>query len=162
MTFKTTKKWETHADRKKKADLQKLIPIKGVDIERHARCCKICNHERREEINEAYLSWERVIDIAREFGILERLIYRHVKATGMDLEKLKNRKRFYLKIMESAQLGETSASEAVAAGKLIEQLEGRISSEPMSLEEREKRYQEIEDKINKVEHLPAVSGKQPA
>lgn len=142
-------KWETRAEAKRKAEL--LLVPKGIDVVRHSKICTICKHEQKEDLEEAYLTWEPIMGICEQYGVAYKSLNQHVKVLGLDMKKLKNRKRLYLKVMESVQLGDVSASEAIAASKLLEQLEGRISNEPLSEEERAKRYQEIEDKIRKVE-----------
>jgi transposase-like protein len=116
------------------------------DRERHRRKCSICNHAKHEEIELAYLEWETVSEICQQHGITERALYRHVKALELDQKKITNRKRFYLKVMERACLDEVSPTEAIAAGKLLEQIEGRIREGvhvQISPEQRQKEYSNI-------------------
>lgn len=128
------------------------------DLERHQRKCTICSHEKADEINQAYVDWEPIVQICSEYGLQEQNLYRHAKALEIDFEKLNNRKRLYLRIMERVCLSDVSPTEALTAGKLVEQVEGRISDGQggMSQEDREAIYSECIQKIRDAQALPAL------
>jgi len=53
-------------------------------LARHERKCLICHHEDREAIEEEFIHWRSVWQIARQYGIEDyRSIYRHARATGL-------------------------------------------------------------------------------
>jgi len=53
-------------------------------LARHERKCSICCHEDREAIEEEFVHWRSVWQIARQYGIEDyRSIYRHARATGL-------------------------------------------------------------------------------
>lgn len=129
--------------------------IKNItpDPERHARKCTICHHERREEIDEKYLDWSPIGDICSEFNIEERNLYRHVQALGLDEKKRQNSARYLQRIMERVPLDQINASDAIAAARLLLQMEGklvnkvdqvsRIEYPGVPKKERDKKYAEI-------------------
>lgn len=122
------------------------VAATNADIERHSRKCKICNHEKKDEIEEDYLNWKPVKDIFAEYIIPERSFYRHVQALGLDKKKHENRSKYYLKIMERAPLDNVKLSVAIAAARLLEQVEGKIPGDNqggLSPEERREHYRDI-------------------
>lgn len=57
---------------------------KAANPGRHARYCKICSHAKREEIEQAFISWQSPIVIAKEYGLADRMnVYRHANALGL-------------------------------------------------------------------------------
>jgi hypothetical protein len=61
--------------------------------ERHQELCGICGSEFREEIDDAFINWESVNGIAREFNIERRAVYRHAHATGLFPKRDRNIRR---------------------------------------------------------------------
>ena len=54
------------------------------DILLHARRCSICHHPRRDEIEEAFIHWDRPAEIVRRFGLSHRsVLYRHARAINL-------------------------------------------------------------------------------
>ncbi len=54
------------------------------ELDRHQRCCTICQHPDREAIEEAFLQWRSVNSMMREFKFSHHsVIYRHAHATGL-------------------------------------------------------------------------------
>lgn len=131
------------------ATISKITP----DPERHSRKCSICNHEKLEEIDEKYLDWSPIGDICNEFNIEERNLYRHVQALGLDEKKRQNSARYLQRIMEKIPLDQINASDAIAAARLLLQMEGklvnkvdqvsRVEYQGVPKEERKKQYAEI-------------------
>jgi hypothetical protein len=57
---------------------------KPVNLERHKRCCKVCAHPKREEIEQDFLNWKSPTGIAAEYGFADRInIHRHAWAFGL-------------------------------------------------------------------------------
>ena len=53
-------------------------------LARHARKCAVCRHPDREAIEEEFLEWYDVANIAEDYDIADsRTIYRHARATGL-------------------------------------------------------------------------------
>ncbi len=61
--------------------------------ERHKELCGICISDYREEIDDAFINWESVNSIAREFNIERRAVYRHAHATGLFPKRDRNIRR---------------------------------------------------------------------
>jgi hypothetical protein len=57
---------------------------KQVNLERHARCCKVCAHPKRDEIEQRFLAWGNVTELAKHYGLADRInIHRHAWAFGL-------------------------------------------------------------------------------
>jgi hypothetical protein len=52
-------------------------------LQLHASHCQICGASDQDEIDEAFINWESVADIAREYNIDRRMIYRHARGTRL-------------------------------------------------------------------------------
>lgn len=120
--------------------------------ERHRRKCGVCRHKHLAEIDEAYLQWEPIAEIVAQFGIEERALFRHVKALGLDDKRRENRKKFYLKIMERANLSEVTVSEAIQAGKLLEMVEGTMKTTAV-VEQRIITSEEKQQRLDRIKEL---------
>ncbi|MGA8767134.1 MAG: hypothetical protein WB559_08945 [Candidatus Acidiferrales bacterium] len=62
-------------------------------LARHQANCGICRSEHTEEIDDAFINWESVNHIAREFNIERRVVYRHAHATGLFPKRDRNIRR---------------------------------------------------------------------
>ncbi len=49
----------------------------------HEAQCMICNSDYREEMDELFVNWHNVSEIAREYDTPRRTLYRHAHATGL-------------------------------------------------------------------------------
>ena len=49
----------------------------------HEAQCMICNSEYREEMDELFVNWHNVSEIAREYNTPRRTVYRHAHAVGL-------------------------------------------------------------------------------
>jgi hypothetical protein len=59
------------------------IITKGF-LRRHRRKCVVCHHPEREEIEEEYINWQDVWQIARQYEITDyRSIHLHARAYGL-------------------------------------------------------------------------------
>ena len=60
-------------------------------LDRHRRKCLICRHPERRLIEEEFLHWRAPWDLAREHQLADyRTLYRHARATGLDLKRREN------------------------------------------------------------------------
>ena len=56
----------------------------GISLGRHQRCCTICQHADREEIETAFIAWRSPALIAEEYGLSDRkTVYRHAHALDL-------------------------------------------------------------------------------
>jgi len=72
---------------------QKAPPSTAVpsSVNRHSAQCAICSHEKRREIEAAFVAWESPEKIAAEFGLGHRAtVYRHAKIFGLTLKRQQN------------------------------------------------------------------------
>ena len=65
-------------------------PPSESEASRHARKCSICNYPERDAIDDDFVNWIKPFVNAFEFGVSERIIRRHARATG--LIELRSRK----------------------------------------------------------------------
>jgi hypothetical protein len=76
--------------KKTKSKVPKSSP-KTSALKRHERQCTICSHEKRREIEAAFMAWESPEKIATEFALGHRsTVYRHAKAFGLGLRRQQN------------------------------------------------------------------------
>src|SRR5438309_856777 len=83
---------------------------------RHEAECRICRHEKRDDIEKAFISWRSPVAIVAEYGLTDRsTVYRHAHAFDL-FEKRKANVRAALEaIIERAAEVEVTASAVVAA-----------------------------------------------
>jgi hypothetical protein len=92
-----------------------LESSKSVKLGRHKRYCKICSHERREEIEQDFVAWKSPIAIAEEYGLTDRMnVYRHANALGLFEKRRRNIRAALERIIERAGDVEVTASAVVA------------------------------------------------
>ena len=74
----------------------KKTGTKGPDRQRKSRLdlhqahCGICSHELRDEIDEAFVSWECVHQIATDYRLHRSALYRHAHAVGLFRRRRRN------------------------------------------------------------------------
>jgi hypothetical protein len=87
-----------------------------VNLGRHQRNCSICAHEKREEIESAFIGWRFPAAIAEEYGLADRAsVYRHAHALGLFQKRQRNIRVALERIIERAESVEVTASAVVAA-----------------------------------------------
>ena len=65
--------------------------INKVNLERHQRCCSICSHPQRADIDADFLHWYDPFDIAHDYNLgSSSAVYRHAHATGLFAQRRKN------------------------------------------------------------------------
>ena len=76
-----------------------------VNPERHSRKCSICNSEKREEIDSAYLHWLSPHYLTLQYTeIHDRMtLYRHVHATGLYEYRRRNLRSALDRLLENAE-----------------------------------------------------------
>lgn len=90
--------------------------LKSVNLGRHKRYCKICSHEKRDEIEEDFIAWKSPIAIAEEYVLADRMnVYRHANALGLFEKRRRNIRAALEHIIERAGDVEITASAVVAA-----------------------------------------------
>lgn len=125
--------------------ITKLAP----DTERHRRKCAICQHPELQDLEADYLKWVPISTICEQYQVNERALYRHVEALDLQERKKENRKQLYFKILERMPLDQIKVSDAIAAARLLEQLEGALTEkheivhQGMTKEERQEMYAKV-------------------
>jgi len=89
---------------------------KPVSLGRHKRCCTICAHEQKEEIEQDFVAWRSPIAIAEEYGLADRIsVYRHARAFGLFEKRKRNVRAALERIIEKSGDVDLTASAVVAA-----------------------------------------------
>jgi hypothetical protein len=88
-----------------------------IDLSRHRRVCTICHHPEREAIEEAFLQWQTVRLIAREFDASggATSIYRHARALNLFKQRNLNLRSALELIIEESQRVRPSAEAIIKA-----------------------------------------------
>lgn len=68
--------------------------------DRHSRKCKICSHTEREEMEQEYRDWRSPYEIAQDYKVLPRALYRHFEAIGLPPKRTANTRRVLEHILE--------------------------------------------------------------
>jgi hypothetical protein len=86
------------------------------NLKRHTAKCGICAHERRDEIEAAYIAWKSPATIAREYGLRDRsAVSRHAEALNLKDRRRRNVRVALELIIEHAGDLRPNASAVVAA-----------------------------------------------
>jgi hypothetical protein len=94
-------------------------------LELHQSHCKICGYEDQDEIDEAFVSWENVSQIAEDYERDRRAIYRHANATGLYAKRDRNIRRALGRIIQEADFVTASADSVVRAVKMLTHVNAR-------------------------------------
>jgi hypothetical protein len=74
----------------------------AVSQGRHENHCKICSHDKRDEIEQAFLTWTSPVQISKKYSVSRDSVYRHAHALSL-LEKRRRNVRLALeRIIEKA------------------------------------------------------------
>jgi len=90
-------------------------PKKLSSKARHERDCKLCHHQRREEIERAWTSWGDTTEIAKHYSLTRDSIYRHAHALGLFQKRRQNIRAALEQIIEKAAKVEVTAASVVSA-----------------------------------------------
>lgn len=88
------------------------------DLEYHARKCKICHHPDRLGIEEDFIHWRCPDDIAADYKLNPRSVYRHAHATGLFKQRRRNLRCVYETFLERAEYVRCSASEIIRVARV--------------------------------------------
>jgi len=120
------------------ADLRRTAIPRAAErpnLGRHAANCRICKHARRQDIEDAFVSWESPAKIARDFGLADRSsVYRHAHAMNIFPKRRRNLRTALERLIEQAGDVEASASAVVAAIQVYARINAR--GEWIELDER--------------------------
>lgn len=93
--------------------------------ELHEAHCGICGDELQEEIDEAFISWESVNQIAFDYKIDRRAIYRHAHATGLFAKRDRNIRRALGRIIHEADRITVTSDSVIRAAKMLTHINTR-------------------------------------
>ena len=82
---------------------------------RHEYHCRICSHAKREEIEQAFVTWNSPVRISKEYGVSRDSVYRHAHALGLMAKRRRNVRSALERIIEKAGEVEASAAAVVSA-----------------------------------------------
>ncbi len=88
-------------------------------LELHQTHCSICGYEEQDEIDEAFVSWESVGQIAEDYDLDRRAIYRHARATGLYAKRDRNIRCALGRIIQRAESVPATADSVVRAIKIL-------------------------------------------
>ena len=87
------------------------------DLDYHQRNCIICKHPYRRAIEEEFIHWRSPEDIACDFKINFRSVYRHAHATGLYERRRRNLRCVLETFLERAEHVRVSAREIITAAR---------------------------------------------
>ena len=97
-------------------------PAKNARLSRlalHKAHCAICSHQLREEIDEAFINWRCVSQIAADYSLHRGTLYRHAHATGLFARRERNLRRALGHVIEQAGRVEVNADSIIRAVKIF-------------------------------------------
>jgi len=97
------------------------------DFDRHSRKCQICSHPDIDEIEDQFINWTTAEQIRKTFKIKgESTIYRHARATGLDICRRENLAVVLEKVLQEIDNVETpTVSEILRAARILARLNPR-------------------------------------
>jgi hypothetical protein len=94
-------------------------------LQNHQARCRICNSDAREEIDEAFVSWDNVRQLAYDYKVDRRALYRHAHATGLYEQRDRNIRRALGRIIQEADAVAPSADAIIRAIKILTHINSR-------------------------------------
>lgn len=88
-----------------------------VSPSRHRLICKICSHPQRAFIEQEFLHWYNPDEIAPDYNVTPRSIYRHAHATGLFDRRRKNLRFVYETYLERARHVPVNADQILRAAR---------------------------------------------
>jgi len=103
----------------------RLESIPGFN--RHSRKCQICNHPEIEDLEDEYVNWASAHWLAKAFNLSdESTIYRHARATGLDIRRRENLGAALEKIVQKVDhLQGPTVSEVLRAIRILARVNSR-------------------------------------
>jgi hypothetical protein len=134
---------------RKEARARLKLRLEGIpDFSRHSRKCQICNHPDIEELEEEYIDWASAHWIAETFELSdESTIYRHARATGLDVVRRENLGMALEKIVQEVDhLEAPTVGEVLRAVRTLARLNsrGQWVSAPALENSNRQTYEELE------------------
>jgi len=105
------KETDKSTQRKAKGEAETSIVSQG----RHEFHCRICCHPKREEIDQAFVTWTSPIQIAENYGVSRDSVYRHAHALSLFDKRSRNVRSALERIIEKAGDVEVTAAAVVSA-----------------------------------------------
>lgn len=90
-------------------------PKKQTSRERHARDCKVCKHQKREAIEQEWISWGDTSQIARDYKLSRNSVYRHAEMMGLFQKRDRNLRAALGRIIEKAGSVDVTSAAVVSA-----------------------------------------------
>ena len=84
-------------------------------LSHHARHCTICHHPERQAIEEEFIHWHRAKNIASNYAIGARAVYRHARALGLFERRAAKLRDALGYIIEKAENASVTADTVVRA-----------------------------------------------
>jgi len=94
-------------------------------LELHQAHCGICGNELQEEIDECFVNWECVSQIAGDYELDRSALYRHAHATGLFPRRDRNIRRALSHIIHEADRVQVTADSVVRAVKIFAHINAR-------------------------------------
>ena len=94
-------------------------------LELHQAHCGICGDELQEEIDERFVNWDCVSQIANDYEIDRSALYRHAHATGLFPRRDRNIRRALGHIIHEASRVDVTADSVVRAVKVLAHINAR-------------------------------------
>ncbi len=95
------------------------VPERLSRLELHRAHCVICTSKLRDEIDEAFIDWRCVNQIAAEYRLHRGTLYRHAHATGLFARRDRNIRRALGHVIEHAGRVEVTADSIIRAAKIF-------------------------------------------
>ena len=92
----------------------------AADLGRHARKCAVCNHPRREEIDDDFFHWYSPAQIYSEYDLPGvSSLYRHAEATGLLARRRRNLRGVAERILENVDDAQVSGNTILRAMRIF-------------------------------------------
>ncbi|MGH9495451.1 MAG: hypothetical protein ACRD3B_10675 [Candidatus Sulfotelmatobacter sp.] len=116
---KPKKKYKKRPRRKPRCSIEEEFALvqKGTltPVGHHERLCLVCRSPFRENIEEEFIHWHNVHEIAQHYGIEPRTIYRHARAFNLYDQRDRNLRFSLVHIIHRAQNVRVTADSVVRA-----------------------------------------------
>src|SRR5579864_849051 len=90
------------------------------NLARHARKCAICNHPKREEIEDNFLRWDEPLQIYEEYDLPSiSSLYRHAEAIGLLARRRRNLRGVAERLLENVNDANVSGSTVLRAMRIF-------------------------------------------
>ena len=110
---------------KKKKKTSPPPPKRLSRLELHQAHCRICGDKLQSDVDDAFINWDSVDDIADEYGIDRSTVYRHAHATGLFPKRDRNIRRALSHIISEASSVTVTADSVIRAIKLFANINAR-------------------------------------